>query len=743
MKQHGWIARAFAAVCACAVSVTAVADVNGPNWNWSSWGSWGYNNTATCGQTFKGNGEACTGFRFRFHSENCCGSVPFRAVLCRWDSLNNRAVGPILAQSNSIYSNGGCCWFDKNISFAERTPLQQDQDYVVFFTVTPWWGSYGGYYAILAVNPQDSYPQGNFFALSNGGDQNAWFNNSWNNQGVDLNFTVYTTADCDSNGIVDAVEIADGSAPDCNANGLLDACEQLAAGTQTYIGDEQGPVGATAEVRYEFERVLPSQSDVQLLIEATGDLGATHEFLIVTLGAGPPHAVFTAAESDCTWLSQTVTISREEFNAAIAKDALSIGVSGSPTVDANACKGESKVKIQLDYTESYRDCNDNLINDFEDFCSGVSLDCNGNRNPDECDIASGASLDIDRDQVPDECQPDCNNDTRPDAFQILIGEEPDCNGNGLPDECDLYAAGVSDDCNGNGVPDECDIAAGTSPDCDGDNKVDSCALSAGLVPDCNGNSIPDSCDIASGYSLDCDADGFPDSCTIGGYWSTSPQQQPFDYSRPLVYVRQTPSTVSMDVLIEVSYYGYANPCYSSSYYYHLYVDGVDHAAFYDNCYGGCIANTRTFSISAQAWNQYAADGSIEIRVTHPSYTSCDGVSYCRVRVRDIQTEDCNSNAIPDLCDISSGFDHDCNNNGDLDSCDIVAGAEDDNKNGYPDPCELDRGDLNLDGIVNAMDIAILLSYWGAVGFPIGDMNHDNIIDAADLTIMLAHWDEQY
>ncbi len=739
MKQHGWIARAFAAVCACAVSVTAVADVNGPNWNWSNWGYWGYNNTATCGQTFKGNGEACTGFRFRFYHDSCCANVPFRAVLCRWDASSNRAVGPILAQTNSTYFNTGSYWVDKNISFAERTPLQQDQDYVVFFTVTPWWGSYGGYYSQMAINPQDSYPQGNFFSLGNGGDQNAWFNNSWNNQGVDLNFTVYTTADCDSNGIVDAVEIADGSAPDCNANGLLDACEQLAAGTQTYIGDEQGPVGATAEVRYEFERVLPSQSDVQLLIEATGDLGATHEFLIVTLGAGPSHAVFTAAESDCTWLSQTVTISREEFNAAIANDALSIGVSGSPTVDANACKGESKVKIQLDYTESYRDCNDNLINDFEDFCSGVSLDCNGNRNPDECDIASGASLDIDRDQVPDECQPDCNNDTRPDAFQILVGEEPDCNGNGLPDECDLYAAGVSDDCNSNGVPDECDIAAGTSPDCDGDNKIDSCALSAGLVPDCNGNSIPDSCDIASGYSLDCDADGFPDSCTIAGIWRTLNTQTPFLSGQNLVYTDSAALSVDHDQIIQIQYsaasYGY------QGWYIRVYFDGNGVDTFYDHYYGGCSNNTRQYTIPMSTWNQAAADGTIQIRVDACPWDGCAG-TYCTLRTLD-QTEDCNSNAIPDLCDISSGFDHDCNNNGDLDSCDIVAGAEDDNKNGYPDPCELDRGDLNLDGIVNAMDIAILLSYWGTVGFPIGDMNHDNIIDAADLTIMLAHWDEQY
>jgi hypothetical protein len=101
--------------------------------------------------------------------------------------------------------------------------------------------------------------------------------------------------------------------------------------------------------------------------------------------------------------------------------------------------------------------------------------------------------------------------------------------------------------------------------------------------------------------------------------------------------------------------------------------------------------------------------------------------------------DCNSNGIPDACDITSGFDHDCNGNGQLDACDITQGAEDDNINGYPDPCELDRGDLNLDGEVDGSDLAILLSYWGGVGFPIGDCNRDGIIAGADLAILLGNW----
>jgi len=163
--------------------------------------------------------------------------------------------------------------------------------------------------------------------------------------------------------------------------------------------------------------------------------------------------------------------------------------------------------------------------------------------------------------------------------------------------------------------------------------------------------------------------------------------------------------------------------------------------FYDCYYGCCTSNNRGFWVSATTWNQIAADGEVIARVT--SQSDC-GSQYARLRfvyTRGPLSKDCNSNGIPDECDISSGFDHDCNNNGQLDGCDIAAGAEDDNLNGYPDPCELDRGDLDLDGVVGGMDLAIMLAYWGGIDYPIGDCNHDGIVAGADLTILLSHWGE--
>jgi len=736
MDRNGWLLRLAAMFAALCVAAGVRGDIGTGTYNWSSYGNWGYCYTATYGQTFVGNGEACSGVRFRFYSEYCCSSVPFRAVLCKWDSANSRAVGPILAQADSTYSTIGCCWFDYDVTFPTKAPLANGQQYVVFFTVTPWWNQYGCRNANFAIVPEYYYSSGGMYVLGNGGDQSQWFNSSWGYTGYDINFTVRTTTDCDGNGITDSVEIADGTAPDCNANGLNDRCEQLPPDTQTLIGDERGPIGSTASAQFDFDRVIPAQGDVQLRIDAIGDLSATHEFLLVAVGMGAAHPVFAVAATDCVWLNQTITIPRDEFNAAIdRKSHLRVTVSGSPTVDAAACGGESKVKIRMDYREDYRDCNENLIADYLDFCSGVSLDCNGNHNPDECDIASGSSADVDSDGVPDECQPDCNGDHRPDAFQILVGEEPDCNHNGYPDECDLYTGGGSADCNSNGVPDECDIASGTSPDCDGDGKIDSCALAQGLVPDCNSNGVPDSCDLASGFAQDCDGDGRPDSCNFAGRWSEVHRREPFNYSDSLAWDVTSSGSWSLPTQIWINYYACTYGYYG--YYMSVTIDGTQIASWYDYYYGTCTSSTRQYNIPASVWAAAAADGVVQVRVNASGWNGTGG-SFCEAKLFMV-AKDCNSNGIPDECDISSGFDHDCNNNGQLDACDIAQGAEDDNQNGYPDPCELDRGDLNLDGIVDGADLGILLSYWGGAGFTIGDCDHDGVVGASDLGVLLGHW----
>jgi hypothetical protein len=82
---------------------------------------------------------------------------------------------------------------------------------------------------------------------------------------------------------------------------------------------------------------------------------------------------------------------------------------------------------------------------------------------------------------------------------------------------------------------------------------------------------------------------------------------------------------------------------------------------------------------------------------------------------------------------------DCNGNGFIDGCEIFSrDVADADRDWVPDSCEHARGDLNLDDIVNAADLTILLAQWGA-GASIADLNADGTVNAADLTVLLARW----
>ena len=76
-----------------------------------------------------------------------------------------------------------------------------------------------------------------------------------------------------------------------------------------------------------------------------------------------------------------------------------------------------------------------------------------------------------------------------------------------------------------------------------------------------------------------------------------------------------------------------------------------------------------------------------------------------------------------------------------DNCAAIANPDqaDTNANLIGDACEYARGDLNLDGIVSASDIPLLLAAWGSSTPGVADLNRDGAITAQDLTIMLTNW----
>ncbi len=278
---------------------------------------------------------------------------------------------------------------------------------------------------------------------------------------------------------------------------------------------------------------------------------------------------------------------------------------------------------------------------------------------------------------------------------------PDCNANGTIDACDIFT-GADPDCTGNQIPDSCDIAAGTESDVDANGVPDSCQT------DCNANDLPDSWEVAQGSVLDCDDNGVPDSCDVAGGAPDCNNNGVFD---------------ACDIAS-----GTAQDCNQN--------------AVPDSC---DIA-----SGTAQDCNQNAVPDSCDIANGTSNDVDADGVpDSCEDcngdglpddwQMSQGSLPDCNGIGVPDTSDLASGQWGDCDGDGRLDGCEVeVDGAADDNGNCVPDSCEYARGDLGLDGEVDAQDLAYLLSVW-ETNDPFGDLTGDGLVDGADLTALFVGW----
>ncbi len=248
--------------------------------------------------------------------------------------------------------------------------------------------------------------------------------------------------DCNANGLVDTCEIAAGISPDCNANGLVDTCE-IAAGISPDCDSDGRPdncegavfVAAQSNLLALTGAVFAEQTFTGLVraygaqpkitIEATADLGAANDGVIVSVDGGTGSVYFLTDGIDCPTTPNTAVLSYglPAFNAMVADGALTVRVSAFGAVNSATC-ANGGVRIKLNYT-------------------GLppSADCNNNGVLDSCEIATGA-------------QPDCNSNGVPDSCDIASGYSADCNSNGKPDTCDI-ASGASSDINANGRPDDC------------------------------------------------------------------------------------------------------------------------------------------------------------------------------------------------------------------------------------------------------------------------------------------------
>ncbi len=82
---------------------------------------------------------------------------------------------------------------------------------------------------------------------------------------------------------------------------------------------------------------------------------------------------------------------------------------------------------------------------------------------------------------------------------------------------------------------------------------------------------------------------------------------------------------------------------------------------------------------------------------------------------------------------------DCNGNSVPDATEIANGAFDVDNDSILDSCEYGMGDLNLNGVIDAQDVSILLGWWGIPDPVFGDLNGDDVVDAIDLGILLGRF----
>ena len=276
------------------------------------------------------------------------------------------------------------------------------------------------------------------------------------------------------------------------------------------------------------------------------------------------------------------------------------------------------------------DCNSNGIIDGADIAAAISIDCQPNDLPDECDIALGTSGDCDSDGVPDEC-------------------EPDCNTNGHPDDCDL-AQGTSVDCNTNGVPDECDVRLATITqfwDSFNDPELDPQNWAA-----VNGATVSSSYYASSPYSLDIDSVDTAQTVPISLTSTASAQ---------LSYYLRAVSTESGDDL-QVDYWGSM---------------GWETVTVHLGASGPVQWQLFTFDLPATALHD-----NFILRFTGLNSSSADDWYIDDVVLR-AAASDCNTNKVPDECDVEFGGSEDCDANSIPDEC-----QPDCNSNGVADPCDL-------------------------------------------------------
>ena len=508
-------------------------------------------------------------------------------------------------------------------------------------------------------------------------------------------------ADCNSNGIGDAFDIAGGTSFDLNANSVPDECDEC-----VFDGDCDDGLFCTGVEVCSIDvcatGLAPCQIGGQVCNETTDQCDPD------------------GADCNTNGIGDATDISggfSDDLNANNIPDECDGCVFDADCDDGMFCNGDETCAVDTCVAGGDPCSVGEICDDTEDLCI-VAIDCNSNGVSDLFDIAGGSSDDVNANEVPDECDEcvvdgDCSNGLFCDgeevcdvdqciggAFPCVAGQDcdegsdacfpigADCNSNAIGDAADIAGA-TSDDANSNGIPDECDACV-FDTDCDDDvfcNGAESCNVDTctnGMIPcelgqlcdeefdlcqpdgsDCNTNGVGDAYDIALGTSADLNSNGVPDECDAcvmdadcdDGLYCTGIETCNIDTCAPS-----------------------SNPCLIGQ---------------------TCVEESDTCAPTGADCNANGIGDATDIAAGTSMDCNSNGVpDACDIAFGD--SNDCNLNAVPDDCDLLFGDAFDCNTNGALDECDIAEKMSDDcDTNGVPDECQSDD---DADGVIDACDL---------------------------------------
>lgn len=518
-----------------------------------------------------------------------------------------------------------------------------------------------------------------------------------------------TIGDCNSNQILDEVDIKSGFSKDCNVNELPDECEPDCNGND-----------------------VADFCDISFSTSVDCDANQIPD----------------ECEPDC---NQNGRVDACDISDSIVND----------------CNYNSIP--DLCETRSNIDCNNNDIPDICDLFTGVSSDCNENGIPDVCDINNEFSEDCTGNQLPDECERDCNSNGFADSCDIVFGTSLDKNMDHVPDECQLGMLLIPIGATTPYVIEDSTISivqgahtitfeiifSGWDPDQDGAPRLQ--AYQCGLEVDDFHSGETGSLSLTRIPCVDnddCLADSLCEEtgyCDLAGGFGINEFHPNFVFAGVPTITLSDPSRLRVGALIFLEEDAKVDT-------------GIPK-------YGGLVTldisadATGIFTIGFKEIESFFSDGSIEgnsiptpglipakiiispdcninkipdeLDISEGTSGDCDldGVPDECVEF----ARDCNGNLIPDVCDIDQGtspdcningipdecisLESDCNNNGIPDLCDTNSGQFNDcNGNGIPDECISLELDCNANNHPDACDIVEGLSH---------DCNHNNIPDTCD------------